>query len=147
MTLKYSYSNVKKKYKYVTYILIVKPLILSCLHFLTTTNKLQPLVYKLIYNQINEHGLSCPTNWTALKHMATCLDFPIIPPQSFFVVVDLFFVVFVFCMRTCRNRFIHFHAEVILFPVLTADFYFQVLISMLPSFEVGCHQQVLKQFL
>jgi hypothetical protein len=56
------------------------------------------------------------------SHMATCLDFPIIPPQSFFVVFVLFVVVFV--MRTCRNRFIHFHAEEILFPVLTAHLYF-----------------------
>ena len=27
-------------------------------------------------------------------------------------------------MRPCRNRFIHFHAEVILFPVLTSNLYF-----------------------
>jgi hypothetical protein len=40
--------------------------------------------------------------WTALQlgaHMATCLDFPIIPSQSFFVVFDLFVVVFVLHAR------------------------------------------------
>jgi hypothetical protein len=58
--------------------------------------------------------------------MAICLDFPITPPPSFFVFV-LFVVVFV--MHACRNRFIHLHAKVIRFPVLTAHFYLLFLIS------------------
>ena len=68
-------------------------------------------------------------------HMVICLDFPMLPPQSFYVFFILFVVIFV--IRACRNRFTHFHAELILFPVLTAHFYFLFLISMLSLFEVG----------
>jgi hypothetical protein len=54
----------------------------------------------------------------------------------------LFVVVFVLC--ACHNRFVHFHAEVILFPASTAYFYFLFLISMFMSFEVVSHQQVFR---
>jgi hypothetical protein len=40
---------------------------------------------------------SAKLNITA--HLATCLNLPIIPPQSFFVVFDLFVVVFVLHAR------------------------------------------------
>ena len=78
-----------------------------------------------------------------LAHMATCLDFPIIPSQSFLSSL-ICLLSFLFCMRTCRNRFIHLHAEVILFPVLTSNLYFLLLISMFLSFEAVGYQQVFR---
>ena len=38
-------------------------------------------------------------------HLATCLDLPIIPPQSFYVVFDLFVVVFV--LHAQMPQYIH----------------------------------------
>jgi hypothetical protein len=91
------------------------------------------------------HGLSFLPRGTALQlgaNMSICLDFPILPIQSFVVVFVLFVVVFVMC--ACRNRKIYFNAEVILFPASTAYFYFLSLISTFLSFEVVSHRQVFR---
>jgi hypothetical protein len=56
--------------------------------------------------------------------------------------VDVFVLfVYVFVMRAGRNRFIHFHAEVILFPTSTAYLF---LISLFLSFKVVSHLQVFR---
>ena len=57
------------------------------------------------------------------------------------VILILFVVVFVMC--ECRISFIHhYHADVILYPVLTAHSYFLFWISLFLSLEVVSHQRV-----
>ena len=59
-----------------------------------------------------------------------------IPPQSLLVFFVMFVVVFA-VMRACHNRFIlNYHADVILYPVLTAYVYFLSWISLSLSLEV-----------
>jgi hypothetical protein len=83
--------------------------------------------------------LNSTAPWCKYVHLFRFSDVPL---QSFVVVFVLFVVVCVRC--ACRNRFIQFHAEVILFPASTAYLYFLSLISTFLSFEVVSHRQVFR---
>ena len=66
-------------------------------------------------------------------------------PLDFTAIVFVLFGVVFVVMRACRNRFIlRYHADVILYPVLTAHFYFLFWISVFLSLKVVSHQQVFR---
>ena len=66
-------------------------------------------------------------------HMTTYLYSTVLRYKSW----RLRFLYVVFVMHTCRNRFIHYyHANVILYPVLTTHLYFLFWIGLLLSHEV-----------
>ena len=69
-------------------------------------------------------------------HMATYLNSTVLWYKS--CRLCLLYVIF-FVIHACRNRFI----QVILYPVLTAQFYFLIWISLFLSLEVISHQHIL----
>ena len=145
--------NRKMSYKLMEQYSSKQPKNLTVTLLALASNRFQTFWYPLHLSKIPQCGiqdfpvlLTFSFYWTTLQlgaHMATCLDFPIIPSQSFLSSL-ICLLSFLFCMRACRNRFIHFHAEVILFPVLTLNFYFLLLISMFLSFEAVGYQQVFR---